>query len=875
MDSGTPEHSQPRGWMVWPALALVLLCAAGVRGAYLVELCGKPDFDSPLLDPRMNDYWARSLVSGDWTPPEGQPDPRVCATPYGRPPAYPHVLAALYAASGGGHLFPRLLQMAVGLVNVVLLFLLGRRLFGSVAGIAAAALGGLYWGFVYFEGELNAPAWVILLCLLSAHGFCRWAVKRTAAAAVFCGLAMGLLCLFRPHMLLVVAGMAGWMAWVCLRHAVPMRRALVCIVAMLGCAILAVAPAVLRNYAVSGEFVLVSSFGGVNAYIGNNAESHGDAAVIPDLEALTGLDHWSCFNYPELVSRLGEHLGQEPFGFSDASGYFYGRAAEFVIGQPVAALRLTLRKALLFWGPAEVSASKVTHFDRARSGVLHWLPGFPVVLGLGLLGVVLCCLGRGKARVVPSRSKTRSPGKKGTVPSHSGTRSLGTVPVFPGTRSLGAALGLLVFVGFYFLSVLPFFVAGRYRLPVIPFLMLFAGLAVARFVEYARGRQWRSAAGLVLAGVMLVGVAHVPWVRYAPSLGDWYMQRGLAHANAGRDAEAIAELERGVEVAPEHGPAWLMLCNELAEAERLDAAVVAGREAVALLPDNARAHNRLGYCHDLRGERGEAERHYRRAIALAPRLTLAHNNLGNLLLDTGRADDAIAHFDSVLALAPGDPHGRYNLGNAYRAKGAHREALRYYEEALATSPQPARVYNNMGLSYEALGETAEAEAAYGRAIAADSTFNLARNNLGNLLASLGRSDAAEAQYRSVVAADPADPYVHYNLGNLYGRLGRFADAEAAYLRAVEIAPGNPDILNNLGLLYSREKQTVQAEDCFVRLIAGHPGYARGYYNLGELRAGQGRFEEAVQLMEKAVALWPEFAAAQERLAAYRTASPGS
>jgi hypothetical protein len=53
-----------------------------------------------------------------------------------------------------------------------------------------------------------------------------------------------------------------------------------------------------------------------------------------------------------------------------------------------------------------------------------------------------------------------------------------------------------------------------------------------------------------------------------------------------------------------------------------------------------------------RGEQALAERAYREALALNPEYAEAHNNLGLALELQGRLDDALAHFDRALELAP-------------------------------------------------------------------------------------------------------------------------------------------------------------------------------------------------------------------------------
>ena len=132
----------------WEFLTLIAVLAVGalLRGAYLAEIVEAPDFRSPVLDPQFNDYWARALVSGDFTPPPHADDPLIQSTPYGRPPGYPHVLAAIYACTGGSFLAPRLVQMFLGLAGAVLAWRLARTLYGSVGGLAGSRVVAVHRG---------------------------------------------------------------------------------------------------------------------------------------------------------------------------------------------------------------------------------------------------------------------------------------------------------------------------------------------------------------------------------------------------------------------------------------------------------------------------------------------------------------------------------------------------------------------------------------------------------------------------------------------------------------------------------------------------------------------------------------------------------
>src|SRR5262245_13957330 len=103
-------------------LAAILLVGPVLRAPYLRRIVHLPDFQSPLADPAFHDYWARGLWSGEWAPPVGESDPRIRETPFQRPPGYPYFLAGVYALTGGSYTGARVVQMAWGLLNVILAF---------------------------------------------------------------------------------------------------------------------------------------------------------------------------------------------------------------------------------------------------------------------------------------------------------------------------------------------------------------------------------------------------------------------------------------------------------------------------------------------------------------------------------------------------------------------------------------------------------------------------------------------------------------------------------------------------------------------------------------------------------------------------------
>jgi Flp pilus assembly protein TadD len=85
--------------------------------------------------------------------------------------------------------------------------------------------------------------------------------------------------------------------------------------------------------------------------------------------------------------------------------------------------------------------------------------------------------------------------------------------------------------------------------------------------------------------------------------------------------------------------------------------------AVALQADNAKALVGLGVAPQL-GRPEEAIEKYRLALQLNPQEADAHNNLGWTLASEGRIAEAVPHFERALALNPGDKNARRNLDRA-------------------------------------------------------------------------------------------------------------------------------------------------------------------------------------------------------------------
>lgn len=573
-------------------LLVILAVGLGLRLAYLGELQGEPDYSFPLVDGHYHDYWARAAASGDWSPPRFEPDPQIATTPYFRPPGYPIFLAAVYRLLGDDYTTPRVVQMILGLVGVLLVFQLGRRVFNEKTGLVAAGLAAVYWAFIYYEGEFLEPSLSVLLILAVPLRLLAWRDRPTAMRALTAGLFLGALALLRPNALLLAPVAAGWFWWA--GRGQPARLAFWRPSVLLTVGVMiAILPVTVRNYRVSGESVLISTNSGINLLIGHHERA--DGQVRGTLPGIGSLD--TCFDWPAIVRRVAQIEGRR-LSHTEVSDFLTERALEHIRQDPVRALGLACRKTLLFWGPGEVADNKVMDLERQHSRILSRIPlTFPVAYALGLLGLVTFLAGR------------RLGGASGA--DSTGARLVATV-------SRPEAVWLLVAVVFvWFASHLPFAVTSRYRVPVIPFLLVFGSFFLVQLGTLIRSRRWPAAAlGLSMLVVMLM-LTHINRV-YEPSVSRWHYQRGIAYLRGGETDAAIAQLEQAIT----HNPDYVAVYNDLGAAlvtqGKMAESVPYFEQAVALNPHQATARANLAAILEYLGRRKESHHHFAEALRLDP-----------------------------------------------------------------------------------------------------------------------------------------------------------------------------------------------------------------------------------------------------------------
>lgn len=629
-----------------------------LRLLYIFQSQRSPFYDFPLVDAKTYTQAAAAMALGHF----GE-------QPFWQPPLYPHFLGALYALFGPSFTLPRLVQAALGATLCLLIFRLG-RVFSPAVGYLAAGLAACYGPFIFFEAELLPPALALVLNLLALWALL-WAVEGRAQRLLLPGFLFGLSALCVANVLAFVPVAALWLVW--LRGGRAGRR----VGALwLGTA-LAIAPVTLRNYWVGGDWVLISSNAGLNFYIGNNAQYDETVAIQPGPAWL------------ELTARPRVEAGAtQP---SAQSRFFFAEAWDFIRWQPFAYLKLLLYKLYLFWHGDEIGRNQGLYFARQYAPLLQvllwkWGVAFP----FGLLAP-LALVGLGLSY---RNGLLRRP----------------------------APLLLALFAGAYMLTVVAFFVSARYRLPVVPILLMFAAYSGRELYLLWRRGAYRdlvvgcgAAFALVVACNFRVGAMNVEGDAYA------HYRLGYVYEKKGLPINAVAAYE----------------------------------QALALDPDIKWARFNLASLYARSGEYNRAIAAYSEFIRRFPAVARARLALGNVYLRTGRYAEAIAAYESLLGVEDADAADLYGrLGYAHAQLGQLEQAAVAYEELAAAKPDSLQARLQLGELYERLDRLDAARAAYRQILAADSLHAAVRYRLARLLFFADQAEEAKAHLQQVIARSP-------------------------------------------------------------------------------------------------------------------------
>ena len=191
-------------------------------------------------------------------------------------------------------------------------------------------------------------------------------------------------------------------------------------------------------------------------------------------------------------------------------------------------------------------------------------------------------------------------------------------------RRIGATMPMMYAIS-YCVGVAMFFVAARYRVPVLPILLVFAVYGLGALYTWTRAGRW-SHAGLGLAACIAFTLPANRGLGAMDMDGDAaiHYNLGNAYAEARDRLRAHAAFERAVALDPDYDQAWLNLAGMKGAMGDLDAAADIFAELTRSAPTQAEPWLNLAHVRIMQRDIDGASAAYEAATAAEPQMLPAY-----------------------------------------------------------------------------------------------------------------------------------------------------------------------------------------------------------------------------------------------------------
>ncbi len=573
---------------------------------------------SPFLLPSRGDMyfyndWALRILHGHWTDHFAF---------YGLP-LYAYLLAGIYKVCGYTPFVPGAIQAALDAGTAVLIFKISDVLLSAlreplpgkagpitfsplrgtrVFAVIAAAGWAIFLPAQAYSAILMPTAWAVFV-----FWFLVWRVVRSdhppglreqfVTGLVIGVAAMGVatILFLIPLLLWPALTRLGTSALLRIRH---FALATVCLFAGL---ILGTSPCWVHNYFVARDPVILSAHSGINFWIGNNPDANGYPRFPPGLRAGQAALLQDSIDGAERA--VGRSLKR-----GEVSAFWAAKARHYIAAHPIEWLKLLGLKFRNLWSAFRYDDLSII---TALSAAHVLVPGisFGLIATFGIPGMILFW-----QRV-------------------------------PRSRLVTAAIFLQM------AALLPVFVTERYRMTIVPGLLILGSLFV--FALWSSLVEEKTKFSIISITLLILSTIAVSWPQRNPSL--W----ALDAYNSGWQALETGDLERAEKTL---------------------------RLAYSYVPTNPETNFAFG---NLRWEQHHPEaaaEMYRRTLTLDPKHEGALNNLGVIALENHRIKEAIGWFRHALTLNARNGKTHFLLAKALLLEGDATTARNEIDEALSINP---------------------------------------------------------------------------------------------------------------------------------------------------------------------------------------------
>ncbi len=311
-------------------------------------------------------------------------------------------------------------------------------------------------------------------------------------------------------------------------------------------------------------------------------------------------------------------------------------------------------------------------------------------------------------------------------------------------------------------------------------------------------------------------------VELAPGLPGVWFSRGALRAQLGDLSGARSDLDRALALDPKLGPAWVVRGQVRYDSKDPKGALEDLARGVELEPRDANAWFLRAQVHVFFEDYPKALEDVSRAVELDPKLIAARGALAAIHAQLGDHDRALAEAEEVLKVNPGVLPALRARGMIRFERGDVDGAIADMRRYLESEPREAAIHASLALALRDKGDPKAALAEVDRAI------ELAPEDAG--------AWATRSAIRSIL--DDLD--------------GARADAE----RAVALGPKVGQAWDALGLARAKAADLDGAIEAWTRAVELEPHAANAWMNLAQARTEKGDPDGAIDALDRALEAEP-------------------
>jgi tetratricopeptide (TPR) repeat protein len=569
-------------------IILSFIAAAGLilRIIYINEISDAIYIKYPASDSLLYLQWGREIAAGSCF------GDRV----FYMSPVYSYFLALVSILSDNTVYVMQVIQALLNTATIFIIYYAAKRIFSQPAAYISASLAALYYIFIFYSGLILIEILhtfilsLFLLYLLKVSNEIK--VKHFITA----GLLFGLLILFRGNIILFLP---VFLIWLYFRHNREIKNLLKPALLFLAGVFLPLIVVALNNYIAEKDFVILTSNGGINFYLGNNPDATGIYMNPKEFSLVTDL---TGHNYAERQTGRDMTPGE-------VSDFWFSQGLQYIRENPLAAAELFIKKILLFIDDSEnpQSAAMDSSFFAEDSVIMKLpLPGFYFIFLFAIAGILL------------SLHKS----KEFNI--------------------------LLLFLLVYIIASALFFVTGRFRVPVTPIFVIFSGAGVSALYYIIKEKKFRLLVkpAVVVAVLLFLNFTVTP--QFTFSSYDAFNHLGKVHYENKEFDKAIEYYSRSIELKDDYGT-YTALGNALAAKGDFKKAWEAYTAAINRNPGYELAWFNLGSLNIQMRRHEEALSNFNKVIELNPSFEEAYRNAGIIYYMQGNYKKALEYFEEYLS----------------------------------------------------------------------------------------------------------------------------------------------------------------------------------------------------------------------------------